>query len=138
MADYAKPNSTAGWDVGVRQTVPADRKTVWAFLTGEGLPLWLGKTKALTLQKGAAYETDDDISGRVLSVQPGVGLRVVWQPGEWSHASTLQLTLKDSPEGTVISFNQEKLTSRDERKMMLGRWKGVVQDIEKALKRKTK
>jgi uncharacterized protein YndB with AHSA1/START domain len=138
MADYAKPNSTAGWDVGVRHAVAADRKTVWTFLTGEGLPLWLGKTKALTLQKGAAYETDDDISGRVLSVQPGVGLRVVWQPGEWNHASTLQLTLKDSAEGTVVSFNQEKLTSRDERKMMLGRWKGVVQDIEKALARKTK
>ncbi|CAD5990727.1 SRPBCC domain-containing protein [Agreia sp. COWG] len=138
MAEYAQPQKKADWDVGVRQTVAADRKTVWAFLVGEGLPLWLGKTSVLAPQKGATFETDDDISGRVLSVQPGVGLRITWQPGEWSRASTLQLTLKDADGGTAISFHQEKLSTRDERKMMLGRWKGAMLDIEKALTRSTK
>jgi uncharacterized protein YndB with AHSA1/START domain len=138
MADFRGPNTSAGWDVGVRQAVAADRKTVWAFLMGEGLPLWLGKTTKLPLVKGAAYETDDDITGRVLSVQPGVDLRVSWRPGEWNHDSTLQLSLKEAGGVTTISFHQQKLTSRDERKMMLGRWKGVASDLEKALKRKAK
>jgi uncharacterized protein YndB with AHSA1/START domain len=138
MADFRGPNTSAGWDVGVRQPVAGDRKSVWAFLVGEGLPLWLGKTKTLPLVKGAAYETDDDITGRVLSVQPGVDLRVSWRPGEWNHDSTLQLSLKEADGVTTISFHQQKLTSRDERKMMLGRWKGVASDLEKALKRRTK
>lgn len=138
MADFRGPNTSAGWDVGVRQSVAGDRKSVWAFLVGEGLPLWLGKTKTLPLVKGAAYETDDDITGRVLSVQPGVDLRVSWRPGEWNHDSTLQLSLKEADGMTTISFHQQKLTSRDERKMMLGRWKGVASDLEKALKRRAK
>lgn len=138
MADFRKPNSSAGWDVGVKQTVAGSRKTVWAFLVGEGLPLWLGQTSTLPLVKGAAYETDDDISGRVLSVQPGVDLRVSWRPGEWNHDSTLQLSLTEADGATTISFRQQKLTSRDERKMMLGRWKGVAGDLEKALKRHAK
>lgn len=135
MADPHGARPSTGWDVGVRQTVAGDRTRVWAFLMGEGLPLWLGQTTALTLQKGAVYETDDDISGRVLSVQPGVALRVAWQPGEWSHESVLQLSLKEAPGGTTIDFHQLKLTSRDERRMMLGRWKGVLDDIEQALKK---
>jgi uncharacterized protein YndB with AHSA1/START domain len=138
MADFRGPNTSAGWDVGVRQAVAGERKSVWAFLVGEGLPLWLGKTKTLPLVKGAAYETDDDITGRVLSVQPGVDLRVSWRPGEWNHDSTLQLSLKEADGVTTISFHQQKLTSRDERKMMLGRWKGVASDLEKALKRRSK
>ena len=138
MADFRGPNTSAGWDVGVKQTVPGSRKAVWAFLMGEGLPLWLGKTTKLPLVKGAAYETDDDITGRVLSVQPGVDLRVSWRPGEWNHDSTLQLSLKEADGATTISFHQQKLTSRDERKMMLGRWKGVASDLEKALKRQAK
>jgi uncharacterized protein YndB with AHSA1/START domain len=138
MADFRGPNTSAGWDVGVRQAVAGDRKSVWAFLVGEGLPLWLGQTKTLPLVKGAAYETDDDITGRVLSVQPGVDLRVSWRPGEWNHDSTLQLSLKEADGVTTISFHQQKLTSRDERKMMLGRWKGVASDLEKALKRRAK
>jgi uncharacterized protein YndB with AHSA1/START domain len=138
MADFRKPNASAGWDVGVKQTVPGSRKAVWAFLVGDGLPLWLGKTTTLPLVKGAAYETDDDITGRVLSVQPGVDLRLSWRPGEWNHDSTLQLSLKEADGATTVSFHQQKLTSRDERTMMVGRWKGVASELEKALKRLNK
>jgi hypothetical protein len=63
---------------------------------------------------------------------------VSWRPGEWNHDSTLQLSLKEADGVTTISFHQQKLTSRDERKMMLGRWKGVASDLEKALKRQAK
>jgi uncharacterized protein YndB with AHSA1/START domain len=122
----------AGWEVGVRKTVDAPAPTVWAFLLGAGLPLWLGRT-TLALEKGAAYETDDDIRGTVLSYTEGLRVRLSWQPGEWNHDSTLQLTVRAAETGTTIAFHQERLSGREERKIMLGHWKDVVQELDDAI-----
>jgi uncharacterized protein YndB with AHSA1/START domain len=137
MAVSRKPTPTgqtkdAGWEVGVRQTVDAPIDTVWAFLLGGGLPLWLGNTD-LTLEKGAEYATDDDISGTVLSYTEGVRIRLSWRPEEWNHDSTLQLTVKEAATGTTIGFHQERLSGREERKIMLGHWKDVVQQLDDAI-----
>ena len=122
----------AGWEVGVRRTVAAPIEVVWGFLLGQGLPLWLGRAK-LTLEKGAPYATDDEISGRILSYTEGTRIRLSWQPSEWDHDSTLQLTVREAETGTTIGFHQEKLSGREERKIMLGHWKDVVQQLDDAL-----
>jgi uncharacterized protein YndB with AHSA1/START domain len=122
----------AGWEVGVRKTVDAPIDTVWAFLLADGLPLWLGNTR-LTLEKGADYATDDDISGTVLSYTEGHRIRLSWRPEEWNHDSTLQLTVKEAATGTTIGFHQERLSGREERKIMLGHWKDVVQQLDDAI-----
>jgi uncharacterized protein YndB with AHSA1/START domain len=132
--DGAGQTRDAGWEVGVRRTVAAPVETVWSYLLGDGLPIWLGRT-VLTLEKGAEYETDDDIRGRVLSVTDGMRIRLSWQPGEWDHDSTLQLTVRAAPTGTTIGFHQERLSGREERKIMLGHWKDVVQRLDDALVR---
>lgn len=137
MANSRVPTPTgltkdAGWEVGVRKTMEAPVETVWAFLLGAGLPLWLGNTE-LTLEKGAAYATDDDISGTVLSYTEGLRIRLSWRPGEWNHDSTLQLTVKQVATGTTIGFHQERLSGREERKIMLGHWKEVVQALDDAI-----
>jgi uncharacterized protein YndB with AHSA1/START domain len=140
MPDRAGPTDTgktkdAGWEVGVRTTVDAPLDRVWAFLLGDGLPLWLGNTK-LTLEKGAPYATDDDISGTVLSYTEGLRIRLTWQPGEWNHDSMLQLTARSAATGTpgtTIEFHQERLSGRDERKIMLGHWKDVLGELEGVL-----
>lgn len=124
----------AGWEVGVRRTLAAPLDEVWEFLLGEGLPLWLGNT-TLVLEKGAEWQTDDDISGRIISYTDRFRLRTTWQPGEWNHDSTLQLTVKAAATGTTIAFHQERLSGRDERKIMLGNWKEVVQKLDEALGR---
>jgi hypothetical protein len=137
MPDSVAPVATgkaadAGWEVDVRKTVTAPAPAVWAFLLGDGLPLWLGNT-VLTLEKGAPYSTDDDISGRVLGYTEGFRIRLSWQPVEWNHDSTLQLTVRAADAGTTIAFHQERLSGRDERKIMLGHWKDVVQELGDAL-----
>jgi uncharacterized protein YndB with AHSA1/START domain len=122
----------AGWEVGVRRTVAAPVDVVWKFLLGDGLPIWLGNT-TLTYEKGDSYETDDDIRGSVLSFTDGMRIRLSWQPGEWDHDSTLQLTVREAETGTTIAFHQERLSGREERKIMLGHWKDVVQQLDDAL-----
>jgi uncharacterized protein YndB with AHSA1/START domain len=137
MSDHTGPADTgkskdAGWEVGVRTTVDAPIDAVWTFLLGDGLPLWLGNA-TLTLEKDAPYATDDDITGRVLSYTDGSRIRLTWQPIEWNHDSTLSLTVKAAPTGTTIAFHQERLSGRDERKIMLGHWKDVVAELEAEL-----
>jgi uncharacterized protein YndB with AHSA1/START domain len=142
MPDSAEPTTgltkDAGWEVGVRKTVGAPVETVWKFLVGDGLPIWLGRT-TLSPEKGAAYETDDDIRGQTLTYTDGFRIRLTWQPGEWDHDSTLQLTVKEAPNssasapGTTIAFHQERLSGREERKIMLGHWKDVVEQLDEAL-----
>ena len=139
MAESGKTGTTgqtkdAGWEVGVKRTVAAPVNVVWKFLLGDGLPLWLGNT-TLTYEKGDTYETDDDIRGQILSFTDGMRIRLSWQPGEWDHDSTLQLTVREAESGTTIGFHQERLSGREERKIMLGHWKDVVQQLDDALSR---
>ena len=139
MAESGKTGTTgqtkdAGWEVGVKRTVAAPVDVVWKFLLGDGLPLWLGNT-TLTYEKGDTYETDDDIRGQILSFTDGMRIRLSWQPGEWDHDSTLQLTVREAESGTTIGFHQERLSGREERKIMLGHWKDVVQQLDDALSR---
>ena len=129
-ADTTGRTKDAGWEMGVRQTVAAPIGAVWEFLLGEGLPLWLGDIDALPTQKGAAYATADGVRGIIRSYTEGYRVRLGWQPEDWPHDTTLQITLKESPTGTTIGFHQEKLADRDERKMMLGHWKNVAAAIE--------
>lgn len=135
MATHENPTGLtkdAGWEVGVRKTVGARLPEVWQFLLGDGLALWLGET-TLPTEKGAAYETADGVSGTVKSYADGAKIRLTWHPSDWPHDSTLQVTVKEAPGGTTIGFHHERLADRDERRMMLGHWKNVVEDLANAL-----
>ncbi|WP_349902561.1 SRPBCC domain-containing protein [Parafrigoribacterium humi] len=124
----------AGWEVGVRQTVPAALSAVWEFLLGDGLPLWLGET-TLVREKGEAYETADGVVGTVRSYAEGSKIRLGWHPSDWPHETVLQLTVKESATGTTIGIHHEKLADRDERRMMLGHWKSVIAELADAVNR---
>ena len=131
MDDTTGLTKDAGWEMGVRQTVAAPLPAVWDFLLGEGLPVWLGEIHALPTEKGAAYATADGVRGVIRSYTERYRVRLGWQPDDWPHDTTLQVTLKESPTGTTIGFHHEKLADREERKMMLGHWKNVAAVIEK-------
>jgi hypothetical protein len=126
MTDTTGLTKDAGWELGVRQTVPAPLPEVWAFLLGEGLPVWLGDIDALPTEKGAAYETKDGVRGTIRGFTDAYRVRLSWQPADWPHDTILQVTEKEAAGGTTVGFHHEKLADRDERKMMLGHWKNVA------------
>lgn len=129
MDDTTGPTRDAGWEVGVRTTVPAPLAAVWDHLLGEGLPLWLGDLDALPLERGDAYETRDGIRGTVRSRTEYLRVRVGWRPADLDHETILQLTVREAATGTTIGFHHERLADRDERKAMLGRWKAVAAQL---------
>jgi len=133
----AKSATDAGWDVGVRETVPVALPGVWKFLLGPGLPLWLGETE-LTLTKGSRYQTRDGVAGEVKAYAENAKLKVTWKPDDWPHATQLQITVKETVLGTTIGIHHEQLADREERRMMLGHWKSVIADIAHAIDQRAK
>lgn len=131
MSDTTGLTKDAGWEVGVRQTVPAPIDAVWDYLLGEGLPLWLGDIDALPTQKGETYETRDGVRGTLRSRTDGLRIRLGWRPRGLDHETVLQVTVKEAASGTTIGFHHEKLANREERKAMLGRWKDVAAQLER-------
>jgi uncharacterized protein YndB with AHSA1/START domain len=129
ITDTTGLTKDAGWELGVRQTVPAPVPVVWAYLTAEGLQAWLGDIDALPTETGAAYKTRDGVTGTIRSYTDGYRVRLGWQPDDWPHDTTLQVTVKEAAGGTTIGFHHEKLADRDERKLMLGHWKNVAAAI---------
>ena len=116
----------AGWEMGVRETVAATVPATWAYLMGDGLGVWLGEIDSLPAEKGAAYATKDGVRGIIRSFTTEYRVRLSWQPDDWPHDSTLQLTVKQVVTGTSIAFHHDRLADRDERRMMLGHWKDVA------------
>lgn len=113
-----------GWQLGVRRTVAADAATVWEYLLGEGLSVWLGET-ALG-EKGGWYETADGVRGQIRSRTEKVRIRLTWQLPEWSHDSTLQVSLMPAATGTTVGFHQERLATPKEREELLAHWRKVA------------
>jgi uncharacterized protein YndB with AHSA1/START domain len=75
-------NRGDSFDVGVRETVAVPLPTVWAFLVGEGLPLWLGETE-LPHDQNAEYETDDGVRGIIHRYAENSRVKLTWRPGDW-------------------------------------------------------
>ncbi len=126
------PAKKPGWDVGVRTTVPAPVAAVWKFLLADGLALWLGDTTLPTIT-GETFLTDDGVRGVVRVFTEKSRVRVTWWPSDWPHDTTLTLTIKEAESGTTIDIQHDDLADRDERRMMLGHWKNVVDQLAVAI-----
>jgi uncharacterized protein YndB with AHSA1/START domain len=122
----------AGWEVGVRRTVPLPLEDVWAYLIGPGRRHWLGDTE-LSTTRGDRFTTSDGTRGEVRSFTDQSKVRVTWQPADWRHDSTLQLSVRTAASGTTIGIHQERLADSAERERMLAHWNGVLDRIEEDL-----
>lgn len=113
--------ATAGYEIGVRRTVPLPPDQVWARLTSaRGLPEWL--EAAPPLEPGTRFALPDGATGEVRTVQPGSRVRLVWKGG-----STLQVTLTPTARGCTVTFHQEKLPDGATRERMREHWRAVLE-----------
>ncbi len=123
----------AGWELGVRRTVPLPVEDVWEYLVGPGRRRWLGDTE-LGTTKGDRYTTPDGTRGEVRSFTDQKRLRITWRPADWKHDSTLQLTVRPAASGgTTIGIHQERLADSGERERMLAHWNEVMDRLEEDL-----
>ena len=128
MNDETGLTKDVGWELGVRRTVDAPIEEVWEYFVVDGLSTWLGDT-TLGLHKGDTYLTADGVSGEIVSRTDQLRLRITWQPEDWDHDSTVQVTLMQSSTGTTIALHQERLASAAEREQMLEHWTGVLSQV---------
>lgn len=128
MNDSRGLTKDVGWELGVRRTVDAPVEEVWDYIVIDGVTTWLGDTK-LGLHKGDAYETVEGVRGEIRSRTDELRLRITWQPEDWDHDSTVQITLTPAASGTTIGLHQERLASAEEREAMLAHWTGVLDEV---------
>ncbi len=126
-------SSGVGFQIGVQRTLPIGAEALWELLwSPAGLALWIGEIDALSLEKGARYETRDGTTGEVRSVRAGQRVRLTWQPKGLAAPTTLQLTLSPKgPSRTALRFHQEKLADSEHRERMRARWKAAATALKK-------
>lgn len=120
--------AAAGFQAGVRRTLPITPERAWAFLTSnEGVTLWIGSVPSIAISEGETFTCVEGISGEFRVVKPYRQLRLRWGKKEWEKPSTLQIRLlSDKPDRTTISFHQENLDNQDTREQMKQHWETVL------------
>lgn len=127
MENEAGHTTTAGWELGVRTTVPVPAEEAWDYLVGRGLDVWLGDT--VLGNKGESYETSDGVHGVVRSFHPLDRVRVTWRRAGDTRDSTVQVEVVPAASGTTIAFHHDHLADAAEREAMLAHWADVADRV---------
>ncbi len=125
----------AGWEIGVSKTIHRPVGEVWAFVTSPpGIAIWLGEGVSVLSERGAGYETTAGVQGETRSFRELDRVRLTWQPKDWPHDTTLQLTVRSAGVGrAILVVHQERLADKAEREQQRGHWQAVVNAIAAAL-----
>lgn len=101
---------SAGFQVGMRRTLPISLKDAWRLVTSaEGVRAWLGDGAARPLARGRAYTLADGSAGEVRVLKPDSHLRLTWRPNGWPRASTIQVRVLPAGAKTTIALHQEHM-----------------------------
>ncbi len=121
----------AGWQIGVRRTVPAGVDEVWALLRSpEGTAAWLGGPVEIA---PGPYRLDDGTDGEVRVDEPGSHVRLTWRPPGREEPTVVQVRVLPAATGATIAFHQERLGGPEEREAMRERWVAVIARLEAML-----
>jgi uncharacterized protein YndB with AHSA1/START domain len=124
----------AGWQIGVRRTMPINLEHAWELITSSaGIRIWLGNLPDFNLQKGVLYDLADGTSGEVRVFKPFSHLRLTWHPTDWQRPSTIQVRVIGSDEKSTISFHQEHLPGPKERSERRVFFKAILNELENLL-----
>jgi uncharacterized protein YndB with AHSA1/START domain len=96
--------------------------------------IWLGEGVTVLSEPGAGYETTAGVRGETRSFRELDRLRLTWQPPDWPHDTTLQLTVTSAGEGRArLGVHQERLADAAEREQQRRHWQGVITALVEAL-----
>ena len=125
----------AGWQIGVSRTIDRPLGEVWDFITSPGgVAIWLGEGVTALSEPGAGYDTAGGVRGETRSFRELDRVRLTWRPADWTHDTTLQLTVSSAGEGrTRLVVHQERLADATEREQQRAHWKGVISELVAAL-----
>jgi uncharacterized protein YndB with AHSA1/START domain len=125
----------AGWQIGVSKTIDRPVGEVWDFITSpEGVAIWLGEGVTVLPERGAGYETKAGVQGETRGFRELDRVRLTWWPPDWSHDTTLQLTVSSAGEGrTRLVVHQERLANATEREQQRDHWRAVINALAAAL-----
>ncbi len=114
----------AGWQVGVRRTVPAQPDAVWTLLRSrEGTEAWLGGPLEIAV---GPYRLADGTDGEIRVDEPGSHLRLTWRPPGREAPTVVQVRVLPAASGSTIAFHQEWLDGPEEREAMRARWTAAI------------
>jgi uncharacterized protein YndB with AHSA1/START domain len=135
MAGQTGKTKDVGWNIGVSRTLPHPLEQVWDFVVSpEGLATWLGPGARLGTAKGTAYRTDEGTAGELRSLRTGDRVRLTWRPADWTHDTTVQVTVRPNGEGrTRLTFHQEWLADAEERERQRAHWQAVMARVRERL-----
>jgi len=125
----------AGWQIGVSKTVDRSVEDLWAFLTSPaGTAIWLGAGVTVSPEPGVGYETADGVRGETRSFTRHRRIRLTWQPPDWDHDTTLQLSVTPAGDGRArLGVHQERLSNAAERGHQRTHWQSVINAIVSGL-----
>ena len=134
----------AGFQIGVRRTVPHPPATVWSALTSDvGLAAWLGSevrdaadravAAAEVLEAGARFTTADGAEGEVRSVRSVDRIRARLRTAGRAAPTTVQVALLAAASGTAIVLHEEHLADAAEREERREHWRAVADTLAAAI-----
>jgi len=133
MTDARRTGLTrdAGWEIGVRRTVPVEVDAVWTLLRSpEGTAVWLGGPAAIAV---GPYRLDDGTEGEIRVDEPGSHIRLTWRPPGRGEPTVVQVRVLPARTGATIAFHQERLDGPREREAMRERWTAVIARLREML-----
>ena len=120
-----------GFQIGVRRTLDIGLEAAWdLLLSARGLQAWLGEPLTMRLANGAQYQLKDGSAGQIRVLSPGSHIRLTWDPGNWSRASTVQVRVIPAGERTVIAFHQEHLPDQNTRQARRDYYMAALDELE--------
>lgn len=137
MSNDEKPaglTKDAGWQIGVRRTLPVPVDAVWEFLTSPaGVRIWLGDGAVIPTERGDRVVTADGGEGELRSLRHKDRVRLRWRAPGWTHDTTVQIAVRGDERKTSITFHEEWLADETERAQQREHWQSVADAIEREL-----
>ncbi|WP_286753964.1 MULTISPECIES: SRPBCC domain-containing protein [Sphingobacterium] len=106
----------AGWQFGIRKTMPANLETLWnIFFSDRGLSYW-------------SEGVDQDFS----TFNKYSHIRTKWRHKDFTEAANLQIRFIPSKnqDKTTISFHVDKLKNEGQREVTREYWSKVIEDLK--------